>query len=417
MQPDADEKKVLVVGGGFGGVACALALARHAGTRAKITLVSDKPHLEYTPALYRVVTGSPPLEVCIPLQEIFSGTRVERVTDAITSVDILNKRAMGSVGATYRFDYVVLAMGSQTSYFNIPGLAEFSFGFKSITEALRLKDHIHRLFDECKPPHGSADMKMHFVVVGAGASGVELAGELAAYTRTLAKKYDIPRSLVTIDLVEAASRIVPSFPEAVALKIEKRLHGLGVNIFTNRPMLKAELEEINLKGLTLKTDTVVWTAGVKPNTLYSRTQGLAFDPAGRVLADEYLRAKNLTHVFVIGDGAATPYAGMAQTAARDGKIAAQNIINSLDEKPLIPYQPKKPYHSLPVGYGWAATLLGLATIYGRLGWFLRKLADLRYFSSILPPGKAITAFQSGKTLCKSCEICSPGSINQNIYNP
>lgn len=407
-----DKKIILIIGGGFGGVACALTLAKHNHLPAKVTLVSDKPHLEYTPGLYRVVVGHPPLETCIPLSEIFSGKNIMCVTDTIISVNLLEKKALGSSGDFYQFDYVVLGIGSQTAYFNIPGLADFSFGFKSITEAIRLNRHILKLFNECKAPHASADAKMHFVVVGAGASGVELAGELAFYTHKLAKRYNIPSSLITIDLIEAASRILSSFPESVSLKIKKRLHKLGVNIFTHRPIQRAEVQELHLKGLTMKSDTVIWTAGIEPNELFAKIAGLTFDNKGKVLVDEYLRARSFKNVFTIGDGAATPYSGMAQTAIREGVVVAQNIISTLADSPLVLYQAKQPYYSLPVGPGWAATLIGSVTIYGKIGWLLRKLADLRYFISILSPAKAIVAFRSGKALCRSCKICAPEQTTQ-----
>ena len=402
-----EKKIILIVGGGFGGVACALALAKDSRLYAKIMLVSDKPHLEYTPTLYQIVVGRSPLETCIPLSEIFSDGNVVCVADTIISVNLLEKKALGSSGSSYQFDYVVLALGSQTSYFNIPGLANFSLGFKSITEAVQLNRHILKLFNECKAPHGSADTKMHFVIVGAGASGVELAGELVCYTETLAKKYDIPKSLITIDLIEATSRILSSFLPTVALKVEKRLHGLGLNIFTNRPMQRAEVQELHLKGLTMKSDTIIWTAGTEPNELFAKIAGLTFDNKGRVIVDEYLRTRNFKHVFVVGDGAATPHSGMAQTAIREGTVAAKNIMNTLANSSLVIYEPKRPYYSLPVGPGWAATLIGPITVYGKIGWLLRKLANLRYFISILPFTKAIIVFRGGKILCKNCKICAP----------
>src|SRR3989344_557220 len=321
-----NEKNILIIGGGFGGVACALALAKSNHLSAKIVLVSDKSHLEYTPALYRVAAGHSLLETRIPLQMIFSDKNITCIIDTIISIDLSAKKASGNSGKSYQFDYVVLALGSQTAYFNIPGLADFSFAFKSITEAVWLNRHILKLFNECKAPHGSADTKMHFVIVGAGASGVELAGELVCYTETLAKKYDIPKSLITIDLIEATSRILSSFLPTVALKVEKRLHGLGLNIFTNRPMQRAEVQELNLKGLTMKSDTIIWTAGTEPNELFAKIAGLTFDNKGRVIVDEYLRTRNFKHVFVVGDGAATPYSGMAQTAIREGTVAAKNIM-------------------------------------------------------------------------------------------
>ena len=401
-----NKKNILIIGGGFGGVACALSLARHKDTSLKITLVSDKPHFEYTPTLYRIVTGHSPLEVCIPLKEIFSGKNITCITDTITNIDLAGKKVFGSSGNFYQYDYIVLALGSQNTYFDLPGLAAFSFSFKSIVEASRLQRHIHKLFEQYETSHGNTNTEMHFIVVGAGASGVELAGELAGYTATLAKKHNVPKSLIVIDLIEASSRILPSFSEDVALKIKKRLHKLGVNIFTSRPILKEEVEKIYLKGLSMKSDTIIWTAGIKSNELYLKTSGFTFSNKEKVVVDEYLRSNNFKYAFVVGDGAATPYSGTAQTAIREGKVAAQNIINTLRDKMLAGYKPKRPYYSLPVGPNWAATLIGPLTIYGKIGWLLRKLADLRYFTSILSFKKVLVVFQNNKTLCNNCEICA-----------
>jgi NADH dehydrogenase len=157
----------------------------------------------------------------------------------------------------------------------------------------------------------------------------------------------------------------------------------------------------------MKTKTVIWTAGVKPHHLYSQIGGLKFDQKGRVVVDEFLRPRGFEDVFVIGDAAATPYTGMAQTAIRDGQCAAQVIEQKLVGKPLSGYRPKAPFYAIPVGPGWAAVIIGGLRFYGRIGWWLRRLADLRFFLSILPPRKAILAFQSSKTLCESCPICQP----------
>lgn len=407
MQP----KRVLIVGAGFGGIAAALALEKNKPANLKIVLVSAKPHFEYHPALYRVVTGKSPLEVCIPIQEIIEGKEIESVVDVVQEADLARKTARGVSGASYAFDYLILALGSETAYFNIPGLEEFSFGFKSIAEALRLKRHLHRLFENCskeKNPDEKVCL-LHFVIVGAGASGVELAGELSRYSRKLAKEHGVGEELLTIDLIEAAGRILPALASKISEKATRRLHHLGVNIFTGRPMEAQKLEEIKVRGLTMKTETVIWTAGIKPNSLYQKISGLTFDQKGRILVDEYLQAKNLKNIFAIGDGASTLYSGMAQTAIHDGQSVAENILRDLNGSQLIRYHPKEPYHFIPIGSGWAAASLGSIALYGRVGWFFRRLADFRYFLSILPFKKALLAFRSGKTLCESCEICLPES--------
>lgn len=402
------ETKVVIVGGGFGGVRLALYLVKKNVPGAKIILISDKPHFEYHAALYRVVTGKSPMEVCIPLNEIFDGKDVEVVEDKVIKVYLNQKILQGSSGSKYKFDYLILALGSETAYFDIPGLKEYAFGFKSISEALRLKNHLHEVFAACeKVPKEEKVCLVHIVIIGAGTSGAELAGELALYTQVLAGNHNIDPNLVTIDLIEAAPRIVPTLAEDVSKKVESRLRSLGVNIFVNRAVLKEEVEQVYLRDMEMKVKTVIWTAGVKPNSLYKQIEGLQFDPKGRVLVDDYLQTKGQKGMFVIGDAAATIYSGMAQTAISDGKTVAENIKRLILHQSLIKNHPKKPVTAIPVGPSWATVIIGKTRIYGSLGWFLRRLADFRFFLSILPFRKALLAFQSGKTLCETCSICLP----------
>lgn len=406
MHPN--EKKVLIIGGGFGGISAALELEKIT-KEVKITLVSDRNHFEFHPALYRVVTGETPLEVCVPLSHIFEGKKIEVLQDKIVSVDLASNEVLGESGSHYTFDYLILALGAETAYFNIPGLKEYSFGFKSITEALKLKRHLHAVFEKCLDKNTKDEEKvclLHFVVVGAGASGVELAGELALYTEKLAREHKIPKSLITIDLIEGAASPMPALPEKISEKISGRLHKLGVNLFMNRPMEKEEIESIMARGISLKTDTVIWTAGIEPNALYKKISGLAYDKRGRVLVDEYLQAKNFKKIFVIGDGASTLYSGMASTAIHDGKTVALNIKNSILGRAMKKYIPVKPFFSIPIGPGWAATGLGKINIYGYFGWLLRRAADLRYFLSILSISKAYLAFSRNK-ICDTCPVCEP----------
>lgn len=407
--PEAHQEQVLIVGGGFGGLAVAQALARHRVAGRQITLISNKPHFEYHSALYRVVTGHSALEVCIPLSEVLAGLEVNFVLDEIVSFDGRQKFAAGSSGRRYTFDYGVLALGSVTSYFNIPGLEKFSFGFKSTTEALKLKRHLHEAFAAGISPSAAPEKKvclLHLVMVGAGPSGVELAGELATYARALAQHHQVDPGLVTIDLLEAAPRILPSFAPAISAIATRRLRALGVNIFTNRTLVKEEVEQITLREMTMKAETVIWTAGVATNTLYQQIPDLTFDPKGRVMVTEHLEAVALPGVFVIGDAAANPYGGLAQTAINQGRFVAEHLNRLLTGKTPRAYVPKKPSYALPIGGRWALALVGPFRFTGRFGWWLRRFADLRYFLSILPFSKALTVFRNDKRLVESCPICS-----------
>lgn len=411
-------KRVLIIGGGFGGISAALALAKYADQRRsrfantspdaasadlrgkiKITLVSDKPHFEFTPALYRVVTGT--AEVRVSLREIFKGREVEIMEDSITAVDLTQKSARGRSGAKYDFDFLILALGSETAYFNIPGLKEFSFGFKSVEEALRLRQHIDEMFRACKISDTDKEedvCRLNFLIVGGGASGTELAGELAICTKNLARDYGLDPSLITIDLFEAAGRLIPVLPPKASEKVRSRLHKLGVNIFLHQVLVEEEIEKVHLRDMELRAKTVIWTAGVRPHHLFSQINGLKLDEKGRVVVDEYLQAEGQEDVFVIGDGAATPYTGMAQTAIYDGKFVADAIARKIRGRELKPYRPKRPAYALPVGSGWAAVIIGRFTFYGRIGWWIRLLADLQFFLSILPPVKALRAFRGSTSL-------------------
>lgn len=403
------EKRILIIGGGFGGIRCALDLEAKR-IPAKIVLINDRPHFEYQPALYRVAMGRSEKEACVPISEILEGKQVEFIEDKIVKVEVASKNLVGRSGKIYTFDYLLLALGSETAYFAIPGLKEFSFGLKSIADALRLRNHIHEMFTKCAARSDDEEedvCRLHFVIVGGGATGIELAGEIAHYAKSQAVLHKIDPSFITIDLIEAASRILPMFPQEVSERVAHHLRSLGVNIFCNRQMTEAEMGELKVRGMTMKTETIIWTAGVKANALYQQVVGFSFDKKGRVLVDEYLRAKGFDDVFVIGDGAATPYSGLAQAAISEGKVAAENIERLILGKQLRKYIPRKPAHVLPVGPSWAVAMVGPFTLYGFLAWIVRRLADFRYFLSILPIGRVLKIFFFKQDLCAACGICSP----------
>ncbi len=401
-----DKKKVIIVGAGFGGLELALDLARQRPKNLEIILVSSKPHFEYYPALYRVVAGHSALETCIPLEEIFKGLPVTLVEDTINAVDLQAKILQGKNGYKNNFDYLVLALGSESAYFNIPGLADLSFGLKSTYEALQLRKHVEAIVAMCASTEpANRAILGQIIIVGGGPAGVELAGELAVYTSRLSAAYKLDTNPITIDLLEAAPRLVAMLTPAVSERVRLRLHQLGVNIFLNRALLKEELDEVYLKDMQMKAKTVVWTAGVKPNSFFQKISGLTFDKRGRVVVNERLQPPGFTNVFVIGDGAATQYSGLAQTAIDNAKFVARLLTRGGRATPM--YVPKKPSTAIPVGPGWAVTIWGGHTYFGRVGWWLRRAADLRYFMSILPLGKAIKAYKYGSTITKFCPICVP----------
>lgn len=397
---EKSRKKILIIGAGFAGVRCALDLS-HADFHRKnvqITLVNPYPHFEYHAMLYRVLTGTSPLEECIPLRDIFGNKR--RVTvenDTIEDIDFSKKVAAGRTGAKYPYDYCLLALGSETDHMGIEGLADYSFSLKSVRDALRLKAHLHELFSP------------HIIVVGGGLSGVEIAASLVSYMNVLRRNHSIEKPVFSVDLVSSSPVLVPALSEEISEAVESRLKQLGVNIYSGRRVMKEEVDEVYMKDMRIKTKTVIWAAGVKGNSLY-RTWGLPVDSKGRVLVDDYLAPvktnyQERSNVFVAGDGAAVEGSGTAYAALDQGSCVAENIIRDISGNSMRKYFPEVHPVAVPLGEKWAAVHFGGINIYGRVGWWIKRLMDFRFYVSILPFSKAVAAFREGGVLWESCPVC------------
>jgi len=405
------EHTIVVVGAGFAGVRAAQNLSKKRLPKTRVILLSNKHHFEYYPALYKVVTGRSPLEVCIPLSEIFPNNRVEVIIDEAESFDIGGKKVIGKSGSAYQYEYLILALGSETVYFDIPGLKENSFGFKSINEALRLKNHLHSLFDKHAGLSPSElEENFHIAVVGGGASGVELSAELARYAKELAKRHEMDSVPMKITLIEAAPQLVPMLPEKVSAKISARLKKLGIVVMANEAVTEENHDALFMKDGqkkdgTMPTKTVIWTSGVKPNHLYGTIAGIEMEKNGRVVVKETLEARGVPNVFILGDAADTKYSGMAQTALYDGAFVADAIARRISGKKIISYHPHKAAYSIPVGRGWALFMTGPLAFYGCIPYLIRQFIDLSFFFSILPCMAAIRAFKNGTRVSESCPTC------------
>lgn len=386
---------ILIVGGGFAGVEAAKTLALLKLPQTTIRLIDPKSHMEYHAALYRFITGRSPMETCIAYRDIFAGLDVDVLRDRATAVDLKMKTVTGESGSQYRYSALMLALGSETSFFGIPGVATCAYGMKTMDEAARLKRHLDEVFSAC--PIRSADERsslLHLVIVGGGPSGVELAGELGWYARQLARHCGVDPSIVTIDLIEAADRILPTLPERASQIVMRRLLSLGVNVLVEHSIVREDVDEVCFPGKRMSARIVVWTAGMRGCGLLEKISGLALDEKGRVEVDEHLRAKGYTHVFALGDSAATLYSGMAQTALYDGRFVAHVLAADCNRRALPEYQPPVPVVAVPVGPKWAIVLIHGRIFTGYLGWLLRRLLDLKVFLRLLPLGKALRAFRS-----------------------
>lgn len=382
------QQKVIIVGGGFGGIRTALDLAKKQGF--EITLISKSSYFEYYPGLHKLLGISEHVTVRIPLETIFKKTAVRLVIETVTGIHLDEKRVTTSQG-DYRADFLVLGLGSQTEYFGIPGLVENAYAFKSVDEAQKLRRHIEHLFEKNSTTQkNEAVVGLHMIIVGAGPNGVDLAGEIASLSKDLAKKYGITESLVTLDLVESGPRILGMMSPTVSRRVEQRLRSLGVTILCNRELHRDESWTVTMADMQVGARTLIWTAGITTHELVTQIQDIQLGKKNRVLVDSHLQPKKssgdgvYTDVFCIGDMADTTYAGLAQTALADGAYVAQLIAREYSGKQAQDYSPQPVAYNIGVGYRWSVLVLGRYEFFGWLPYVLRTVIDIKFFMSILP---------------------------------
>lgn len=370
---------VTIVGGGFGGVKTALELAREPSNR--ITLISDKDHFQYYPALFSTATGHDHRESFVPLHTIVGHrANINVVNDTITSIDTSSQLLNGT--KSYHYDTAVLALGSVTTYFGIEGLDTFAYGIKSQKEIIRLQQHLWKEMSD-----GSDDEK-HYVIIGAGPTGVELAGALGQYVLTLRKEFGIKKKRVTINLIEAAPRVLPRLSEASSKKAFRRLRSLGVHVEVNKKVERQTAEALIVNGRPLTTQTVIWTSGVANAPFFKANENqFELNERGKVKVDKYMRSSK--HVYVIGDNADTPYAGLAQTALHDAIFVSKHLRGNTK-----PYKVKLPPCVIPIGENWALFEWGKLRFYGWPAGIIRACADMIGYHEILPIGWAVKAWRA-----------------------
>lgn len=388
--------KVVIVGGGFGGIKAARILARD--KRFQVTLISDNSCFEYHAALYRSATGRSVLQVVVPLSDIFMSTEVRIVKDRIVKILPDQHHVVGQSGSQYQYDHVILAIGSVTAFYGIQGLEQYSYGIKNINQALELKQHLHTEL--------STKADNHYIIVGGGPSGVELAGELVAYLKNV-RKWHRTSGRFEVDLVEAADRLLPMLSPSLSAKVTKRLHQLGVKIYVGTAVKGETSDKLMLPHGDIKSHTVIWTAGVANNSFYA-TQGELFKlgKGGRVEVDEYLQASK--SIYVLGDSAHTPYSGLASTAVADGRFVAKNLSLKASGKTMKSYAPHPAPALVPVGPQWCAAEMGSLRLYGYIGWLARRWSDLKLLAAVLGFNLAWKTWLYGSQVEESCSVCETG---------
>jgi NADH dehydrogenase len=395
MTEKIKKQRVVVVGGGFGGVKTALELAKHPEF-FEVTLVSERSDFWYFPTLYHTATGGTRKQSSIPLRELLQGKHVKIVQGKVTTLDREQKFVTLEDKTPVPYDKLVLALGVVTNYFGIPGLPDYSFGIKSIGEAEELKRHLHKQITDERQPD------LNYVIVGGGPTGIELAGALPGYLHYIMKHHGIKDRPVHVDLVEGNKHLMPRMPKSVGTAIERRLRSLGVRLYLGKAVQGETPDELTVGGKPIRSHTVIWTAGQANNPFFT-ANAFALSPRKKVVVDEFLRAEK--DVFVIGDNAETVFSGMAQTAVYDAEFIAHNLVKEAEGEPKLAYRPKKPVYVTPAGPRWAAVEWGNAHLYGWQGWLLREAGDVKGFWDVESLPEAVTQWAHNiqhQDLCTTC---------------
>lgn len=369
--------RVVVLGAGFGGLNATLALV---DAPVDVVLVDRDNYHGFWPLLYQVATaGLAPEDIAHPIRAIFAHhTNVTVRRACVTSVDLDERVVVVDEGEPLPYDYLVVAVGSSLSDYGIPGVRQHAFGLKSLPEAVRLRNHILRVFESADNERASRpDGLLTIVLAGGGPTGVEMAGALAELIGTnLAVDFrhlDVTAARVVI--VEATSRLLNGFSPASQEEAYRTLVARGVEVLLNAPLAEVTEKGIRLTdGREIAARTVVWTAGVRANPLAACFPGSA-GPSGTVEVGADLSLPEHPEVFVIGDMArrldrhGRPLPQLAQVAIQGGRHAGRSIRRRLVGRPTRPFT----YHNhgimATIGRKSAvAELPGGLALRGTLGW-------------------------------------------------
>lgn len=392
------KKHIVIAGGGFAGISTAIHLDRHfkrnLGFEADFDIVLINNHHShlYTPALYEVAAvpqGEHALQyvkasVAIPLADIFYDTGVSWYEDEIIGFDREKREVLLFSEKRIPYEYLVLALGGETFYFNVPGAKEYSLPLKTFADAIRLRNRLQAIIDE-----GVEQVKI--IVAGAGASGVEVTAEFENFICMLEDIKGRGRVCkAKIILVEAGREILPGFDEWTVKKARKRLLKLGVAIMTGTQITSVDPKAVTLKDeSTITYDLLVWAGGVKAAGVLT-SLGLPLSPKGGVIVNQHLEAS--PHIFAVGDNAAftdtatgKPIPWNVPVAEAEAHVAAYNVIASIEGAVKKVFSPTKKYpFILAVGQKYAIADLVFIQISGFPAWCLKQAIQLKYLLFILP---------------------------------
>jgi len=373
---------VVILGGGFGGLYAARAFK---GAPVQVTLVDRHNYHLFQPMLYQVATAAlSPGDIASPTRWVLRQQKNVRVLLAeVDRIDPNAQLVMLNEGdpdqphePTLKYDYLILATGSTHAYFGHPEWSTRALGLKTLDDALEIRRQVLLSFEAAEREQNETAQRrlLTFVIVGAGPTGVELAGALAEIARQALRQdfRNIRPESARILLLEGGPTILSTFPEILREKARQSLQRLGIEVRTNSVVTMVDREGVMVGGERIPAQTVLWAAGVAASPL-ARSLGAPLDRAGRVLVEPTLAVPGHPQIFVIGDLASLqqdgrPLPGVAQVAIQGGEHAAKNILRAIRGEPLLPFRYRDYGNVAVIGRGSAVVDVGPVKASGFFAW-------------------------------------------------
>lgn len=379
-----DAPRVVIVGGGFGGLNLARALAK---APVQLTLVDRRNHHLFQPLLYQVATAAlNPSDIAVPIRRILRRQRnVEVLLAEAKSVDFAQKELLLDEGSL-PYDFLVVATGARHSYFGRDEWMQVAPGLKSIGDALEIRRRVLEAFElaEREEDPRAREARLTFVVVGAGPTGVELSGALCEIARhALASDFRrINPAQARVILLEGSERVLPPYAPELSEKARRQLARLGVEVRTGQRVTGIDAAGVDIGEERIATRTVLWAAGVMGSG-FARALGVPLDRAGRILVEPTLTIAGHPEVFAIGDGACAlqdgvPVPGVAPAAVQGAEHTARNLLRALRGEPLEPFRYRNKGSLATIGRSAAVADFGRLKLSGPLAWLAWLVLHLMF---------------------------------------
>lgn len=382
------KQNILILGGGYGGLLTALTARKYMNaSEASITVVNRVPYHQIITELHRLAAGSLTEQaVALPLHKLLQGKDIDLRVNTVESILPDEKQVNLSGGLTLGYDTLVVALGSETAYFGIPGLEENSFILKSVSDARKLQHHVELRIEEYSRTKNKADAT--FVVGGGGLTGTELVGEFADMLPGLCEKNGVDPSEISLYCVEAAPSILAGFADDLIERAQTSLSKRGVEFLTSLPITEVTPTSVSLKdGRTIHTHTLVWTGGVQGNQVVSEC-GIEVN-RGRATVTDTLQSTSHDDVYVAGDSAVVmngerPFPPTAQLAWQMGETIGYNIFAHYKGGQLKSFEPVFSGTLASLGRKDAIGTIGgnQTKLRGLPATFMKEASNIRYLSHI-----------------------------------